>query len=477
MDARAALLCDGDGVCDGDLHAFLAELLQPASAADDAPLVMPAPAPAPPYDVGEWRCVDPAHAALCAACVAPPAPGQEAQWALLGSAPGENGFKKLRRLVCATREWRDVATRCAAAAAWERSGDAALAALAPPVRAGDTSELRRSHLLALCRRWRLRSSLWSRRGTKRPASQALQLPARRSALALALRGAGVAPVRGPAAVGCATALCAWLRALMPLYLHADSGARRGERARAAALGSGQVGHCAPEHAAQFRWVADICAAAVPVLRRHADSARRWRAAATLALQDRAATSADDLGDGAECAEAAPAWASLPAEGCGLEGLSRITNRVLFNALQRVPPDSPGAEAVALDELRSVITAGGDIDLIVLSALEEMKTAPLPDYLDALATVGEVWADAVVDLSACYAARAAWMDELWAAHGGSGGQGKSQARPLLFDTTGAAPQLQPHVSATEAAAAHMAKAAEPAGPRVALGAASPRVAAC
>jgi hypothetical protein len=322
---------------------------------------------------------------------------------------------------------------------------------------------------------RLRCSLWRRRGAKRPAGDALaaaqRVPARRSALALALRGAGIALPRGPAAVGCATALCAWLRALMPLYLHADASGRRGERARAAALGSGEFGHSAPQHAAQFRWVANNCAAAAPMLRRHADAARRWRTAAALALQSGVSDSADD----ADAADG-PAWASLPAEGCGLEGLSRITNRVLFNALQRLPPDGLGAEALALDELRGIITAGGDIDLVVLSALEEMKTAPLPEYLDALATVGEVWAEAVLDLSACYAARAAWMEELWAAHGGSAAR-RRQPRPLLFDVTGSAKQLQPHVDATEAAAAHMARAAAPAGSPMGLGAAAPmRVAA-
>jgi len=122
--------------------------------------------------------------------------------------------------------------------------------------------------------------------------------------------------------------------------------------------------------------------------------------------------------------------------------------------------------------------GGDLDARVLAALEHMKAAPLVEYLAALAgallvtsltcaasclspppaEVNDGWEEAMQDMMVQYTARAAWMDDLWAAHGG-GGDGWSVApRPLLFSMSGAARLLQSHVDATQAAAMRMEAAA-------------------
>lgn len=426
---------------DSELQGFIADLLE-------------APGPA------DWRCMDPDHAAPCALCSAAPAASAEAHYLLVGATAADNGVKTLRRLLCCTPEWRDAAARRATADAWAASGDAALQGLAPAVRAGAASELRRAHLLALCRRWRLGSNLWQRRGSKRAAPATADAPPLPLALPAAAQPLAPAPQFSMFAPSSAAAFGAWLRTLLPQLL-AVNGTGTGERARAAALATRHASHCAPAHAAEFRWVAATCADVGAVLRAHADAARRWRSAASA------------------CASgAAPAWASLPPEGCGLEALARTADRTFLAALPALPPDAPRAELVASQELRDGMVLGGDLDARVLAALEHMKAAPLVEYLAALAgallvtsltcaasclspppaEVNDGWEEAMQDMMVQYTARAAWMDDLWAAHGG-GGDGWSVApRPLLFSMSGAARLLQSHVDATQAAAMRMEAAA-------------------
>ena len=76
---------------------------------------------------------------------------------------------------------------------------------------------------------------------------------------------------------------------------------------------------------------------------------------------------------------------------------------------------------------------------------------------ALAEVDDCWVEVVQDMSVQYAARAAWMDALWVAHGGDA-DWVAAPRPLLFSMSGAARSLQSYVDATEAATLRMEAAA-------------------
>jgi hypothetical protein len=392
---------------------------------------------------GEWRCICPAHAQPCALCVAPPPPADDALYELVGEARGQNGVKVLRQLLVGTRLWRDARARCAAADALER--DAHAAALAPAVRAGAASALRRPHLLALCRVWRFKSNLWQQRppplrrrgsGRARAAAAAAALP---TATALC---ASLTPLPS------VPALTAWLSTLddaSAASVHALGGAAALASCRACAPGGGGDAtitpswpHLAPAHAAEFQALGLIFRGAASLLRRLGAACAGWQAAAACA----AASSA------ASAAAPAPAWARLPPAVLAIEGLIRAGNRACYDGV--VPPAeaAPAAEHAAAAELCCAFTLAGDVDTRVLAALEAFKAAPLREYLDALAAAVRFWTPWTERLAEACEARVGWMgtmattlvgaeEEEGACHAALSSM---PARPLLFRITHAMPPL-------------------------------------
>ena len=82
----------------------------------------------------------------------------------------KNGEKKLRALLCRTREWSDAPSRAAVAAACDASPDAPALAVFSAVMGGreTSAALRKSDLIHLARCWGFKSDLWIRRtGRKR----------------------------------------------------------------------------------------------------------------------------------------------------------------------------------------------------------------------------------------------------------------------------------------------------------------------
>ena len=83
----------------------------PSSSDDSAPLSLEEWSP-PPRPL---RCVDPAHAADCARCSAPPHPRDASRYELVGDPGRKNGEKKLRSALTRTPEWASSDARDAAA--------------------------------------------------------------------------------------------------------------------------------------------------------------------------------------------------------------------------------------------------------------------------------------------------------------------------------------------------------------------------
>ena len=138
----------------------------------EALLAQPPPSPAPPAapPPAPRRCLDPAHAAGCGACLPPPPEGQDALWMLqppLGArrakaAEGPNGSCMLRAQLLATEQWNSAAEREALAAAEEARGDPTGVAKMLRRKAGKL--LLKPHMLCLARAWGYASDLWTRRG-------------------------------------------------------------------------------------------------------------------------------------------------------------------------------------------------------------------------------------------------------------------------------------------------------------------------
>ena len=348
-----SLLGGSGSECSWDADAPLWTLPQEA----DAPPPVAAPLP-----LG-WRCICPAHGAPCArGCAPAPDEAAEVCYALVGETTGQNGVKALRALVVATPEWRDARTRLRLAAEWERSSGSR-AALAAPLRACAASALRRPHLLALCRAWRLASTLWRRK----PPQQAWRRPrATPQALTLPSFAAPAASLPPPV---CAPNFSAWLASLGPAY---ESGLRPFQVVVAAVA---SATHLDAAHAAHFALLSRLCHRGAAVLRVQTAAAERWRAAC---IRD---------------ACVAPAWTALPAGGLAVESFIRLADRVSYDAFSPQQPlgGSPVEQAAAA-ELRASVLVCGDLDMRVLGALEQLKAAPLPDFLLALAAAASFWAD-------------------------------------------------------------------------------------
>jgi hypothetical protein len=161
---------------------------------------------------------------------------------------------------------------------------------------------------------------------------------------------------------CASAFVAWLSSLDVVACNEPF---RGPQARAAAAASTERGFLSPAHTQEFRFMGVLCRRAVAVLLQQAHAAERWR---THALRSGAA--------------AAPAWALLPPEGLPMESVIRMADAASYASLVPLPDDACDAERAVAAELLHGIVLGGDLDVRILSALAQLKTAPLAEFLTA-----------------------------------------------------------------------------------------------
>ena len=144
----------------------------PSSSDDSAPLSLEEWSP-PPRPL---RCVDPAHAADCARCSAPPHPRDASRYELVGDPGRKNGEKKLRALLTRTREWASSAERDAAAEALRP----VLPRLAEALHARASHMLSKQLLLCLLSEWGYRSDAWRRRGNRTRPQAAAPTPVLRA---------------------------------------------------------------------------------------------------------------------------------------------------------------------------------------------------------------------------------------------------------------------------------------------------------
>ena len=345
-----------------------------------APLL--ADGPHAPHLPPGWRCIHPAHVAPCR-CTAAPSEAEDSSYELVGEIPAQNGTKALRALVVATPEWRDARTRLRLAAEWTQAGGVR-AALAPALRSCAASALRRAHLLALCRALRFASSLWRRKPPPQRATGRTRAPPGASLLA-PLAVSPVPPASPPA-------FAAWLQALQPTYA-AGLAPFRDSSLLMAAVASQDAVHLRSAHAAQFALFSRLCFHGAAALRAQAAAAERWHAACAHHL------------------DARPAWSALPPGGLQIEAFIRYSDRVVLESVAPLPPGAlPDAHAAAA-ELHASALLNGDIDTRILGALEQLKAAPLPDFLQALAAAAAFWADWTQEWGSEIRQRAEWASSL------------------------------------------------------------------
>ena len=375
---------------DGDFVELLDELLGDGGGGESswdggaavalAPLL--ADGPHAPHLAPGWRCIHPSHVAPCR-CTAAPSEAEDSSFELVGENPGQNGTKALRALVVATPEWRDARTRLRLAAEWAQAGGVR-ATLAPALRSCAASALRRAHLLAFCRAFRFASCLWRRK----PLSQRATGRARTPSGGLQLAPLVVSPVP-PASP---SAFAAWLQALQPTYA-AGLAPFRDSSLLMAAVASRNAMHLRSAHAAQFALFSRLCFHGATALRAQAAAAERWHAACAHHL------------------DALPAWSALPPGGLQIEGFIRYSDRVVLESVAPPPPGASAEAHAALAELRAAALLNGDIDTRVLGALEQLKAAPLPDFLQALAAAAAFWADWTQEWGTEIGRRAEWASSL------------------------------------------------------------------
>ena len=114
----------------------------------------------------DHQCIDPGHSQPCRVCLPAPSEEEEFKYQLVGDPGRKNGEKKLRKFIQMTREWNDKEVRAQVADAF--AGRADLTVFSRVVRNKEAANLRKPHLLRLCREWRFRSNIWQRKKMKHP---------------------------------------------------------------------------------------------------------------------------------------------------------------------------------------------------------------------------------------------------------------------------------------------------------------------
>jgi hypothetical protein len=410
-DAAAALLFDA--LCDGapddaaawsgaDAPPLGAEAWAACCAGSDA-----GARSAPGASLHLFRCLDGAHGpGPCGGCAPPPAEGQEGDYELLLDGSGARGQKRLRALLCRTREWNSAAARAQLAALCDASaglstavGAASHLALAAALRAKRSAALTKPQMMRMARAWGYASDLWRRHGrasrkrmaaceapasdhhdaetSVEPRSTRARLHAGGFAWGAALSGADLGAGVTPEAVAAEEA-----SQLTPLA-HAAAALLSGPTARAAAS---LPGACA------YFGGAEVCAV----------SAARdafGRGAAAWATAAPAVPAAGDAGD-------APPWRALR----GRETDAEVALRALAETLRRAANANCAARYFAAPEALRARRA----------SLEAAMTADAAGFDPAAPNSGDEGAEEAfrVDLAevvppAQAGACAAWLREAYA----------------------------------------------------------------
>lgn len=207
---------------------------------------------------------------LCAhrSCLEPPSLEDEGVWQFRGGAAGQ---KALRSALLAHKLWNDSAERAAAAAAAPTEG------LAVILRAKRGADLGKSHILALCRMWCLKSDVWVRRAVSAASGEP---PRRKRRLNT--------PVGAPEA----NALAMLPLCPPPAVVHADSvSALLGASASAFATVTDRAREMASQHRqlyfsqgcmAEYATLRRVCASLATACDAAADAQPAWTAAAAAA---------------------------------------------------------------------------------------------------------------------------------------------------------------------------------------------------
>jgi hypothetical protein len=104
------------------------------------------------------RCIDPSHTQPCVVCLPAPLEEEEYRYQLVGDPGRKNGEKKLRKFIQMTREWNSSEMRKRVANAFKNRPD--LGTFGKVIQNKEAANLRKPHLIRLCREWNFKSNIW-----------------------------------------------------------------------------------------------------------------------------------------------------------------------------------------------------------------------------------------------------------------------------------------------------------------------------
>ena len=104
------------------------------------------------------RCIDPSHTQPCVVCFPAPAEHEEYRYQLVGDPGRKNGEKKLRKFIQMTQEWNSSEMRKRVANAFKNRPD--LGTFGKVIQNKEAANLRKPHLIRLCREWNFKSNIW-----------------------------------------------------------------------------------------------------------------------------------------------------------------------------------------------------------------------------------------------------------------------------------------------------------------------------
>eukprot|EP00216_Chloropicon_sp_CCMP2111_P000596 CAMPEP_0198236430 /NCGR_PEP_ID=MMETSP1446-20131203/2296_1 /TAXON_ID=1461542 ORGANISM="Unidentified sp, Strain CCMP2111" /NCGR_SAMPLE_ID=MMETSP1446 /ASSEMBLY_ACC=CAM_ASM_001112 /LENGTH=621 /DNA_ID=CAMNT_0043918145 /DNA_START=331 /DNA_END=2196 /DNA_ORIENTATION=- len=115
------------------------------------------------------RCIDPDHSSPCKICKPAPEEKEEYKFMLVGDQGRKNGEKKLRKFIQMTREWNSHEVRKETSAKFKNRPD--LQVFCKVVKNKEAANLRKPHLIRLCREWNFKSNIWQLKKLKLPRKQ------------------------------------------------------------------------------------------------------------------------------------------------------------------------------------------------------------------------------------------------------------------------------------------------------------------
>ncbi|QDZ22458.1 hypothetical protein HOP50_07g49990 [Chloropicon primus] len=150
----------------------------PSSQRAAAPLASPPQPSTSALRRSEPRCIDPSHSQPCQVCLPAPSEDEEHRFQLVGDPGRKNGEKKLRKFIQMTPEWNSTELRKKLGDKFKPRPD--LGTFSKVVANKEAANLRKPHLVRLCREWGFKSNIWQPKKAKQPK-----------------RGAGAAPSSAP----------------------------------------------------------------------------------------------------------------------------------------------------------------------------------------------------------------------------------------------------------------------------------------